>query len=72
MFTVAQHVGVQKRRLPVAVQLERIVAVDVLVDVQQGIRLHIADRAVADRTVRRDRAELSVPGDRTAGLVRRG
>jgi len=55
----------------VAVQLEKRVSVDVLVDVQQRVRMSAADRAAADRAVRRDRAELPVLGDRAAGLVRR-
>jgi len=54
-----------------AVQLERRVSVDLLVVVQSGVWLFAANRTAADRPVRRNRADLPVPGYRTAGLVRR-
>jgi len=54
-----------------AVQLEKRVSVHVLVVVQPGVRLFSADHPSAHRPVRRNRADLSVPGHRTTGPVRR-
>lgn len=70
-LAATQHVRVQKRRIPVAVQLEKRISVHVLVVVQPGIWLFAADRSSAHRPVCRNRADLPVPGHRTPGLIRR-
>lgn len=54
-----------------AVQLEGHVSVDLLVNIQQGVWMSDADNTFADRTIRRNRAELPVPSDGATGLVRR-
>lgn len=56
--SASQHVRVQEWRIPLAVQLEGHVTGHVLVHVQQGVWLSVANHTVADRAVRRDRAEL--------------
>lgn len=70
-FAAAQHVRVQKRWIPMAVQLEKRFSIDLLVDVQSRVWLFAADYTAANRPFCWNHTDLPVPGYRTTGLVRR-